>query len=494
VTQDSSQQGESDARTTHTELRPREGTSLVNVMVALVSCLQHERARDNYDGEIYMTRVREAVHESCCVVGEQLWNDEAFDDALRLMIDTGASTHMTNSRDTLIHGTVVACDVQVVGVGGAPMHITEKGSVSLSVGGRQLLLRDVLLSEAAHLGAGPVHEPQVLVGVRKFARDTGLGLSFPADGKTMLVFDGDECIATAETDDEALYVIRRQDLASANDKAASISVVLSVPSGPRVGTKDELPKGECEATRLKVVFSPPRGSEEAAKSMLGTTARVYPATDQLRTRSDSRENASTSADVSTDQLRTSLKGDVAVKEEEVKREEGKEEEKEKEKGKARYTARQRKAYGKLIHARMHHGHSSNVMSALKKAYGDRYEEDKDPCDACMWAKARMHARNKTSRRAAKRLGDRLHYDMFHGPSRSEEGYKYVLVVIDEFTSRSWTIGLKKKSDLYEALRGVIAEVETRMRGERVRGLATGSSDQPHVVEIRSDNAKSKRMC
>ena len=162
------------------------------------------------DDDIHMTRVREAVHESCCVVGERVWNDEAFDDALKLMIDTDASRHMTNSRGALMHDTVVACDVQVVGVGGSPMHITEKGSVSLCVGGRELLLHDVLLSETAHLGAGPVHEPQVLVGVRKFARDTGLGLSFPVDGKTVLVFDGNECIATEETDDEALYVIRKE--------------------------------------------------------------------------------------------------------------------------------------------------------------------------------------------------------------------------------------------------------------------------------------------
>ena len=105
-----------------------------------------------------------------------MWNDEAFDDVLKLMIDTGASTHMTNSRSTFMHDTVVACDVQVVGVGGTHY----KGSVSLSVGGRQLVLQDVLLSQAARLVAGPVHEPQVLEGVKKFARDAGLGLCFPA--------------------------------------------------------------------------------------------------------------------------------------------------------------------------------------------------------------------------------------------------------------------------------------------------------------------------
>jgi hypothetical protein len=73
---------------------------------------------------------------------------------------------MTNSRCTLIHDTVVACGVQVVGVGGAPIHITEEGAVSLSGGDLQLVLHDVLLSETAHIGTGPVHEPQVLVGQR----------------------------------------------------------------------------------------------------------------------------------------------------------------------------------------------------------------------------------------------------------------------------------------------------------------------------------------
>ena len=189
------------------------------------------------------------------------------------------------------------------------MHTTEKGSVALSVGDRQLVLHDVLLSETAHLGAGPVHEPQVLVGVRKFARDTGLGLSFPADGKSMHVYDGNECIAAAETDDDALYVIRRQDLASGNDKTASISVVLSAP-GPGEHAKSMLQKGKCEATSVNVVFSAP--SESKNTEIMGTTARVYPTTDRERTRSYSQENASSPPHVSTHLERSRKKGDVAV--------------------------------------------------------------------------------------------------------------------------------------------------------------------------------------
>ncbi len=108
----------------------------------------------------------------------------------------------------------------------------------------------------------------------------------------------------------------------------------------------------------------------------------------------------------------------------------------------------------------------------------------------------MKTRSKTHRREAKNLGDRLHYDLFHGPSRSEEGFRYVLIVIDEYTSRSWSRGLKRRSGLYEALEQIIREVETKMRRWRVCSPGTDSSDVPHVVEIRSDNAKDnvvKRM-
>ena len=74
-------------------------------MVALVCCLQRERAREGCgDNKEWMTRVREALRESCCVVGEPLWNDDTFDDALRLMIDTGSNEHthdeLTRCTDT----------------------------------------------------------------------------------------------------------------------------------------------------------------------------------------------------------------------------------------------------------------------------------------------------------------------------------------------------------------------------------------------------------
>jgi hypothetical protein len=84
------------------------------------------------------------------------------------------------------------------------------------------------------------------------------------------------------------------------------------------------------------------------------------------------------------------------------------------------------------------------------------------------ARARAHARTRTHTRTRMRACHHRHCG--HGPSTSEEGYKYVFVVFDEFTSRAWRIGLRRKNEVFLSLCCVIAEVETRMRGARVFGL------------------------
>jgi hypothetical protein len=137
--------------------------------MALVFAMQRES--ESCSESEYVERVKNALEMCGVMSGEHAWNDERWCDTLKLMIDTGASTHMTNTRQAFIKDTIKTCDIQVMGVGGAPIHITEKGSVPLCVGGRQHVLSNVLLHTNAHLGAGPVNEPQVLVSVRQFAVD-----------------------------------------------------------------------------------------------------------------------------------------------------------------------------------------------------------------------------------------------------------------------------------------------------------------------------------
>ena len=80
-----------------------------------------------------------------------------------------------------------------------------KGSVTVSIGGVKRTLKDVLVAEA-HFISPAQHAQQLLVGVRRFAKDTGLELRFPACGDTVEVYDGDECVVRAQTDDDDLYV------------------------------------------------------------------------------------------------------------------------------------------------------------------------------------------------------------------------------------------------------------------------------------------------
>lgn len=114
-------------------------------LIALVCAMQRE-SESCSEGE-YKERVMNALEMCGVMSGEHAWNDERWSDTLNLMIDTGASTHMTNSRQAFIQDTLKTCGIQVMGIGGAPIYITEKGSVPLCVGGRQYVLSNVLLHQ-----------------------------------------------------------------------------------------------------------------------------------------------------------------------------------------------------------------------------------------------------------------------------------------------------------------------------------------------------------
>jgi hypothetical protein len=233
---------------------------LVSVVNGLVSCVNDEHTTHKHTHAhtdmLWMRHMRGAMRESCCMVGERMWDGASVVDTLKLMIDTGASTHMCNDRRAFIQGSVVACDVDVMGVGGTVTHITEKGSISLVVGDRDLVLTDVLLHGGAQLGAGLVHEPQVLVGVRKFAENTGLGLSFPADGKSMIVMnERGVAIAIAETNDAQLYVVQRQDLATRQIEKERVSVAFSDTKQVDLDDKTNHKVGLIRETSIEKVFS-----------------------------------------------------------------------------------------------------------------------------------------------------------------------------------------------------------------------------------------------
>ena len=101
----------------------------------------------------------------------------------------------------------------------------------------------------------------------------------------------------------------------------------------------------------------------------------------------------------------------------------------------------------------------------------------------------MRSVPKTTRRKAKRRGERMHYDLFIMPYRSYEGIKYLLVLIDEATDMIWIFGLKKKSHVYACIAVMLKQVENHIR-RRVFELSIGSEENNDytVITLRSDGA------
>jgi len=167
------------------------------------------------------------------------------------------------------------------------------------------------------------------------------------------------------------------------------------------------------------------------------------------------------------------------------------------KSKPQMSLEKRKRLSKLLHQRIHYGKSYPIIQALRQRYGDDFEVFDDPCDACMWAKAKKLPMNKSSRRKAKFVGERLHFDLFQSPWRSDTGCKYLLVVVDEYSSYAWGFGLRKKSETMRVIQKLIKEIEKKLR-KKVVSLGQMTSDLREILElgvssVRCDNAKENVM-
>ena len=98
------------------------------------------------------------------------------------------------------------------------------------------------------------------------------------------------------------------------------------------------------------------------------------------------------------------------------------------------------------------------MHALNEAYDVDVRECLDlPCDACAWAKAKHRPVEKGHTRPAQRAGERLSYDLFKAPCRSENGFRWLLVVVDDFSGYVWCFGLKKKSETLKTIQRLEAQ-------------------------------------
>ena len=86
--------------------------------------------------------------------------------------------------------------------------------------------------------------------------------------------------------------------------------------------------------------------------------------------------------------------------------------------------------------------------------------DEHLCHACQLGRHVRLPFSSSSSHAA-RIFDLVHCDLWTSPVISISGYKYYLVVVDEYSHYSWTFPLRAKSDAFPALVHFFAWVSTR---------------------------------
>lgn len=121
----------------------------------------------------------------------------------------------------------------------------------------------------------------------------------------------------------------------------------------------------------------------------------------------------------------------------------------------------------LWHYRLGHPISLTVANVLKDLYIPVKSSNVEFCDSCRMGK--MHQRNFVSvTHSSKEPIYVIHTDVW-GPASvsSIEGYKYYLVMVDEFTRYSWIYPLKLKYDVKVIFSQFLSLTETHV-GTRVK--------------------------
>ena len=279
--------------------------------------------------------------------------------------DTGSNAHLSNDKSVFIPGSLKACKVHICGIHDddsvEPMYATQCGDVLYKIDeNTDVTLKNVLYVEHASLTNAV--EPTVLVSTIKFVRECGVGVHFVAGGKRADFIMKDKVFCSVDLIGEFLLhkVERKIDINKHNHNT----------------TRDKLEHhrkiNSINSTYVKNKHKKLVTKEKTKKNIREKKLRERENKIIYRKKAiDKKKTADNS---------TGRKLSVAEKE---------------------------KLFAKL-HARMHFGKTQPIIRALKRAYGDNsvYNDD-NPCDACMWAKARIKPCPKTSTRKAKRVGERL---------------------------------------------------------------------------------------
>jgi hypothetical protein len=472
------------------------------------------------------------------------------------MHDSASSTHLITSEHQVIPGTLSDCNVIISGVNGESkietLHARKRGDVRYDINDNEhIILRGALIAENAKIGDDAEADGDyVLVSTSKLTSENNIGVHFVAGGdRAELVRDGRvlHSFSVGKSCDKGMYVDKRKQ----NKKSKSVSrddpayhwrralKVFQMHLG-----EEEKEESESERMHVESVYSNRSDVDEKHPKKLAKKAKrkrkkKRKVADEAITNTnkecvqtseaqDIRGGATGQKNISwADPLSSAKEAGEQVKAEadevELKHEwaepaeqrrdeaeglkaQGGEAVKAKSKLEARLaefkqarTAKDKREFAEKIHARIHNGNTNATLKFLRRAFGDEftaYMNDvlEESCDGCAFAKSfEKHPHNESTRKA-KCIGDRLHFDVFTAPWRSDTGCKYLLVVIDEYSSYIWGFGMRKKSETMLHMKRLIMKLEKRSRrkvkyvessldGERELVINTNGS----VSALRCDN-------
>ena len=390
--------------------------------------------------------------------------------------DSGSNAYLTNDKSLYIPDTLTKCNVNIYGIDGSnrihKLHSKVCGNIKYNFNnGTEIILREVLCAPDASIGGndkdlkGDVKKPGVLVSTSKLTHDFDIDVKFLAGGRDVELIKKGEVIHKfhSSKDNDGLYIdeVRKKDRKECN--------VLSLNT-------DDFKLEELKE-RIDILKSENKREEDSDKDEPNSS------------------DINDEKDIEIIENINEINSDINRGKDSNRREE-KDEQVQSAKVLPK-RSREKRRLEKLLHGRLHFGKTQHIIQALREAYGDKCDRlfddnyfHNEPCDACVYAKAKVHPISRKSMRQAKRVGQRLHYDVFISPYRSDTRCKYLLLVIDEYSNYRWAFGLRKRSEVMIVLKNLIVRLE-RLLSKRVEYIYRQNDDSlldDKVASVRCDNA------
>jgi hypothetical protein len=120
------------------------------------------------------------------------------------------------------------------------------------------------------------------------------------------------------------------------------------------------------------------------------------------------------------------------------------------------------------HHRLGHTGTDTLSSLSRSSFVQCTHKKHDFCYACQLGKHTRLPFCRLSHRAEHHF-DLIHLDLWTSPVDSVSGFKYYLVILDDFTHYLWTFPLKLKSDTFTTLSHFFAYVSTQF-GRTVKAI------------------------